>query len=190
MIKELADGERLIQYSEEKVRRISNSENILEVFTNFGVPRTVSPGVDFIREDMGGLGKLSDYLERECYTDNISSELLEDKFKVFNRDIVVASYNNCIIVSRNRKEFIMVDCETLQECFVNSSIENFFECIFQFNKMVNRILETQPDLDYYVEGLKEKDLKELETDIINVEGEIGGFWNMVIQGLFEEMEEI
>lgn len=190
MIEELADGERLIKYSKEKVKRISDSENILEVFMNIGVPRTVSPGIDFIREDMGGLDRLSDFLNKESYTANISPKLLADKFKDFNRDIVVATYNNCLIVSRNKKELIMIDCETLKECFVNSSIENFIECVFQFNKMVNRVIEMQPDLDYYVEGLEEEDLKILETDIVNIEGEIGEFWDMVIQGICEEMEEL
>ena len=38
MIEELADGERLIKYSKEKVTRITASESILEIFSDFGIP--------------------------------------------------------------------------------------------------------------------------------------------------------
>lgn len=185
----IADGQKLMRYSNEQIKKTLLKDDICQVFVEYGVPRFLSPDIDFIREEKGGFGKLCDYWNIENYAGIYEEIYLKKKFEEYVNYIVIASHNNGVIAIKDKKEVVFVDYESLSELYVNKNIEDFLFCIVLYNKMVVNVMEEHPTCEYYVEVLSQGEIDTLKEGIKRIDENAiknDAFWSLVIDEALEE----
>lgn len=180
-MKELIDDDKII-YSE-NIRKIIDKDYIT-LFTTIGVPRSVSPGIDFLTEEKGGLKNILALYNEVYWKTSIKQK------PTLKNDIVFATYNNDFIVSRNRKEIILVSQDDFDDIYINKDIYKFWDSVYVYNRVVNEIIEGNEEVDYYVEAFTDEIIEKVKKKLISVEGKLTQFWENLLQEIVEEREEL
>lgn len=185
---EIAFGQDLMKYSMEKITAIFPEGEIVDIFAEHGVPRFLSPDIDFLREEINGFRKFSDFINM----DEIQEDDIRDRAMKYKNYIAIAMHNNCFIAINPKKEIVMIDYERWSENYVNRDIIAFLSCVILINRLVMKTLNENPECDYFGDCLKDEDIAKFVQDITCVDERAmdeKAFWNIVLDEIADAADE-
>lgn len=174
---DVADGEELIVYPYDCIKSLLDNE-LVDIFTQKGVPRFWTPDVDFIHAERGGFNKLSDFADL-----NDNSNLLNESFTKCKDYSVFAMHNNSFIAINKEKQIVMVDYENYTEVYVHQDMKTFLYGLIIFNELVLRIIDKFPECDYYGDYLEKEDIDNFKSEILKMDERAIGektFWSIAL----------
>lgn len=189
---ELAEDERLVKYSDKLILKYNLPDETQKILQEMGIPKHVAPYISFIEEENGGGKKLSDYYDLSLYEDSeyIEKEELEEIKNYFQEYIILGNIENDVLVLNEKFRVIRVDYETLDEYYVNCTLNEFLESLLTYKKMINEILKRYNELVFYDDKITVNDIKELRHQLLKIDKNSfinGSFWSSEIERLEENL---
>lgn len=186
-LKDIAFDDEVITYSKEKIYKIFDDENIRQVLTVWGIPRSVSPYIDFFRDGDCGFEKFSVFMERHSlgYKDEKDNSPDTRRYEDY---IVFASHEeNCYLMLNENLQVVFVDDERMTECYVNKDFHTFMSIIIYFNKMIIRLIDENPEQDVQ-DSVTNEDVDLLFAYVEEMDkdaAEDDSFWRILIENFLE-----
>lgn len=176
IIRELSQGEEVLHYSREKLSRFKIREEDKKILSEIGIPRFAAPAIDFLKESMGGLERLSKYY-------GLKKEL--DKYM-----ILANCEEGVVVLDELTDEIDMIKSESLDNVFVNSTLEQFIKSLLSYNKITSEIISRNKNSKHYVDNMTTEDLDKIRRDIYNIDNMAfsnNSFWYLTLVILLEKM---
>lgn len=189
---ELAETSKIIKYSETLCLQYNLPENILRILKEIGVPESVSPYVIFKEEEKGGLSKLSAYYDLSLYeqSDEIEKEELDEIKIYFQNYIVLGNIENDVFVLNEKFQIIRVDYETLDEYYVNYTLDIFLESLLTYKRTIDEVKSRYNENVYFDEYITRDDITKLKENLIKLDRyalDEDSFWSYEIESLEENI---
>lgn len=179
-ISKIARNQKMNKYSVEKVKLIFDNEQVIQIFCEIGVPRQVSPMLNFIMEERGGFGKLNGYGKWGEGTEIFGI----DKEEI----VVLAHYNSNLICIDKTKEIMMLDYDNQEVRYVNKDIISFIESIICFNLLTMEIMDNNPDCDYIEDCITDEEIEEISRKLMTIDEDSmneDSLWSEAVEQLIE-----
>lgn len=179
-IKKIARNQKLNKYLVEKVKITFDNEQVIHVFCEIGVPRQVSPMINFIMDEQGGFGKLNEYGKWGEGT---------EVFGINKEEIVVlAHYGSNLICIDKTKEIKMLDYDNREIRYVNKDIISFIESIICFNLSTMEIMENNPDCDFIEDCITDEEIEGISRKLIEIDEDSmkeDSLWSEAVEQLMD-----
>lgn len=179
-VRKIARNQKVIKYELNKVKTIYGDEQVLKVFCEVGVPRQVSPMLNFILDEKGGFSKLNGYGNWSKGT---------ELFGINKEEIVVlAHYNSNLIYIDKMKQIKMLDYENQDVRYVNKDVISFLESIICFNLFTMEIMNNNPHCDYIEDCITDDEIEELGKKLMSIDEDSMNeysLWNEAVEQLIE-----
>ncbi len=191
-IKELVGTEKLIKYSKELCSNYNLSEEIRKILQEIGIPKSVAPYISFFDEEKGGGKKLSDYYDLSLYEESefIKKEELDEIKIYFQKYIVLGNIENDIFVLNEKYRIIRIDYETLDEYYVNYTLDAFLESILAYKRTIDRVQNRYEEMVYFDDNVTKDDIQFLKKKLLEIDGhsiDEESFWSCEIEALEENI---
>lgn len=168
---ELANGDEIIRYSNNLSLNYNLPEDTRKILQEIGVPKYVAPFIDFFDESNGGGKRLSDYYDLNLYKDseNVEKEELEKMKMYFKEYIVLGNIENDVFVLNEKFRIIQINYETLDEYYVNYSLNNFLESLLVYKKIVDMVRSRGDETAFFDDEVTENDIKLLKKKLLEID---------------------
>lgn len=142
--------EKIYLYSEDRIKGVVQEGICKDALTKHGIPRSVSPFIDFLNEEKGGFDRLSSYVKMHLIKgfELPQKEILKEAI-IFGFGSNGANY----LVVDSDGRVMSVDHEDWSLLYVNKDLETFFEIILKFNLMLEEYNVSNPDGDFFEDEL-------------------------------------
>lgn len=187
MLTELAGNEKILRYH----NTIVESEN-RKILKEIGLPQSVAPYIDFIAEERGGGKCLLDSIDVYEYNQYTYEELkeIENDYKKY---IKLASVNSGDIIAIDyNDEIVAVDHETLDEVYVNITLDSFLICIYLYHCFLQNVKNKFKENVFLEDVIEKEDLNKFKEELLEVDDTSlnkESFWEEEITRLYEAIEE-
>lgn len=189
---ELANGDKIIKYSSDVCLIYNLPEGTNKILQEIGVPQYAAPFVDFFDEENGGGKRLSEHYDLKLYEDseNIKKEELE-KIKIYFKEyIVLGNIENDVFVLNEKFRVIQINYETLDEYYVNYSLNDFLESLLVYKKTVDRVRSRSNKMAFFDDEITKDDIKLLKEKLLEIDKNSfieDSFWAYEIERLEENI---
>lgn len=176
VIRELSKGDEVLYYSREKLNRFKIKDEDKKILSEIGIPRFVAPAINFLKESMGGLERLSKYY-------GINKEL--EKYM-----ILANCEEGVVVLDELTDEIDVIKSESLDNVFVNSTLEQFIKALLIYNKITSEIINRNKNSKHYIDNMTAKDLDKIRKEIYNIDNMAlsnNSFWYLTLVILLEKM---
>ena len=188
----ISQNEGIVRYSSDLISKYNFPSYLNEILKCLGVPKNASPYIKFFSEKEGGGSKLNEYYNLSLYEDSeyVTKDILERLKIKFNDYVVLGSVESNVFVLNKKYEVIEVDYETLDEHFINDTLNNFLESSLIYQTMIFDIrsrYEHEKVIDF-MEYITQDDIELLKRDLIKIDKKSlqdNSFWAYQIE-LLEE----
>ena len=190
---EIAENDGLVKYSEKLLSKYNLPNETREILQEMGVPKYAAPYISFIEEESGGGNRLSNYYDLSVYENSEYIEQEElDKIKVyFQSYIVLGNSENDVFVLNEKFRVIRVDHETLDEYYINYTLNDFLESLSAYKKSVDKVLNRYNELVFFDDKITEDDIKTLKYELLKIDKNSfakESFWSSEIERLEENIK--
>lgn len=188
IINELAEKDTVFKYNNTVAIGITK-----KILRDIGLPRSVASYIDFSSEDEGGGQYLSSYFNLSQSGDQYTDKEIKHIKNKFKNYIYLGNLNSGeIIVIDDTEEIVLIDHEDLSESFVNSNLNSFLLCIYEYYKFI-KLIKSRFGVDVFIEDVAEiNDVEALKEKLLKIDLSISkyeGFWIEELEELIEEIEE-
>ncbi|WP_459480890.1 SUKH-4 family immunity protein [Clostridium saccharoperbutylacetonicum] len=189
---ELANGDGIIRYFNKLSLDYSFPEDTRKILQEIGIPKYVAPFIEFFDELNGGGKRLSDYYNLNLYQDseNVEKEELE-KIKIYFKEyIVLGNIENDVFVLNEKFRVIQINYETLDEYYVNYSLNKFLESLLVYKKIVDIVRSRGEESAFFDDEVTENDIKLLKENLLEIDKYSfidDSFWSNEIERLEENI---
>lgn len=168
---ELANGDEIIRYSNNLSLNYNLPEDTCKILQEIGVPKYVAPFIDFFDESNGGGKRLSDYYDLNLYknSENVEKEELEKMKMYFKEYIVLGNIENDVFILNEKFRIIQINYETLDEYYVNYSLNSFLESLLVYKKIVDMVLSRGDKTAFFDDEVTENDIKLLKKKLLEID---------------------
>ena len=181
----LCQNEKIILLKEIDVNFLSDRDS--EILMEIGIPSSAAPYLIFCNEDEFAGRSLRN---RITIFEGVSEEEIEVQDSVLDNTCFIGQSGIGYIVINKRGEIWMLDHENFDEYFVNNSLDDFLDCLYEYKMFVSFIHEKYGQDVFIEDVMTEEDLKILEDKINSIDKEAleeDSFWFEEIQGMREEI---
>ncbi|MHC1686067.1 MAG: SUKH-4 family immunity protein [Clostridiaceae bacterium] len=191
-ITELADKDKIIKYSSDLYSNHNFPEETRKILQVVGVPKYAAPFIDFLEEENGGGKKLSEYYDLNLYEESelIEKEELENIKKYFQEYIVLGNIENDVFVLNEKFRVIRINYETLDEYYINYSLNHFLESLFVYKETIDSVLNRCDKIAFFDDEVTEYDIRLLKNKLLKVDKHAfvdDSFWSSEIERLEENI---
>lgn len=176
----------------ERTQKYANmSERDEEILYNIGIPSATAPFVNFTLQKDRKIYPLSKYV-------NIDSFAFEDEEDKIEQSRLLDIYlaigfigNGDYIVINDENQVILVNHEDLSEMYINYSLEDFMNCLYDYQFFMNQIYDRGTDEDELSELMNAEDIEALKEKLLELDEfslDDDSFWKDEIDMLCEEIE--
>ncbi|MBR4915379.1 MAG: SUKH-4 family immunity protein [Clostridiales bacterium] len=169
------------------------SDRDKEILCDMGVPATAEPFVSFFGEDKLGGYSLKD---EACKLKLISEKRIKAAGSLLDGFCVLGftDFGGSIVIDKEGRIWAIIYFENEAELktFVNNSLDEFLDCLYEYKKQVDLISQKHENNRDIKNVASKKDIKELEDKLLSVNGEVlnkGSFWYDEISRLKALKEE-
>lgn len=176
----------------EKTQKYANmSERDEEILYNIGIPSATAPYINFVLQKDRKIYPLSKYI-------NINSYAFEDEEDKIEQSRLLDIYlaigfigNGDYIVINDENQVILVNHEDLSEMYINYSLEDFMNCLYDYQFFMNKIYDRGTDEDELSELMNAEDIEALKEKLLELDEfslDDDSFWKDEIEMLCDEIE--
>ena len=191
-------------YSEEKMNVLCQNEKKLllqrirvgflndrdkKILMEIGIPGSAAPYIVFCGEDQFAGCSLRD---RICKYEGVPEEDIEAEDAVLDNTCVLGQCDIGYIVINKRGEIWMLDHESFDEYYVNQSLDDFLDCLYEYKMFVKTIHEKYGQDIFIDDVMTEADVDTFEETLRSIDEEItdeDNFWWEQIQNMRESIQE-
>lgn len=173
------EGEKILTYSKEKVTHLVLDDISREILTKRGLPKSVSPFLEFLPEEKGGFENLGSFIKRHALEDE---EL--PAMEVLNNCYLFGMYNNWFLALNQEGQVRYIDSERFRATYANKDLITFLTIIVRFNTMVNDYFEENPEGDFFEDVVNEEMIEEFADYIEELDYEAvrnDTFWDELLE---------
>lgn len=182
----LCEKEKKILLSNINVGFISDRDK--KILTEIGIPGSAAPFLSFCGEAEFAGYSLRD---RICKYEGVPEEDIEAEDAVLDNTCVLGQCSIGYIVINKRGEIWMLDHESFDEYYVNQSLDDFLDCLYEYKMFVKSIHEKYGSDTYIEDVMTEADVDVLEKTLRSIDKEIlqeDNFWWEEIQNMREDIQ--
>ncbi|AGF55365.1 hypothetical protein B0P06_000546 [Clostridium saccharoperbutylacetonicum] len=189
---ELANGDGIIRYFNKLSLNYNFPEDTRKILEEIGVPKYVAPFIEFFDESNGGGKRLSDHFDLNLYQDSESVEKDElEKIKIYFKEyIVLGNIETDVFVLNEKFRVIQINYETLNEYYVNYSLNKFLESLLVYKNIVDIVRSRGAETAFFDDEVTEKDIKLLREKLSEIDKYSfidDSFWSNEIERLEENI---
>ena len=165
-----------IKYSIDIIKKYVETDELITVLCEKGIPKNVAVDINFLSEKRGGFSKLAE----------LFPELLEHKkfFQNYNESIVLASHNSCyIVIEPLNKKVLCLDLENEYVDYVNMNLLSFFRCVLILNQCIFELRTKYPD-DFFTDNFSDDMIQDLYNEMCEIDSSIRteeSFWAFLLE---------
>ena len=191
---ELAEGDRVIKYKINLFYISKIDKETMDILENVGVPEYAAPYVTFFDQKKGGGEKASNYYDLSLYDNSpyIEEDELIKKKEKLDKCLVLGSIENDIFVLSYNGNILRIDYETLEEYYVNDTLDSFLESLIVYQKIINKVQDRFENMVDFSENITSDDINCLKNSLIKIDkNSLDGdnFWKCEIEDLEENISE-
>lgn len=173
------EGEKILTYSKEKVTHLVLDDISREILTKRGLPKSVSPFLEFLPEEKGGFENLGSFIKRHA----LEGEELP-AMEVLNNCYLFGMYNNWFLALDQEGQVLYIDSERFRATYANKDLTTFLTIIVRFNTMVNDYFEENTEGDFFEDVVNEEMIEEFADYIEELDYEAvrnDTFWDELLE---------
>lgn len=173
------EGEKILTYSKEKVTHLVLDDISREILTKRGLPKSVSPFLEFLPEEKGGFENLGSFIKRHA----LEGEELP-AMEVLNNCYLFGMYNNWFLALNQEGQVLYIDSERFRATYANKDLTTFLTIIVRFNTMVNDYFEENQEGDFFEDVVNEEMIEEFADYIEELDYEAvrnDTFWDELLE---------
>ena len=190
-------------YSEIKKKALCQSEQIIlleslhfdfikerdrKILMEIGIPSSAAPYISFCKEEEYAGHSLRD---RICNFEQVNADDIDAEDAVLDNTCVLGQCGIGYIVINKRGEVWMLDHESFDEYYVNRSLDDFLDSLYEYKMFISQMHEKYGKDTFIEDVMTKSDLIKLEKALLSIDKEIleeENFWWEEIQGIREEIE--
>lgn len=165
-----------IKYSADIIKKYVETDELITVLCEKGIPKNVAIDINFLSEKQGGFSKLAELFPKLFEHKNI--------FESYNECIVLADHNSCyIVIEPLNKKVLCLDLENESIDYVNVNLLSFFKCILILNQQIYELRAKYPD-DFFADNFNDDMIQEVFKEMCEVDGSIRteeSFWGFLLE---------
>lgn len=189
---ELANGDGIIRYFNKLSLNYNLPEDTRKILEEIGVPKHVAPFIEFFDESNGGGKRLSDYYDLNLYQDSENVEKEEfEKIKIYFKEyIVLGNIENDVFVLNEKFRVIQINYETLDEYYVNYSLNKFLKSLLVYKRIVDMVRSRGDEAAFFDDEVTKNDIKLLKEKLLEIDKYSfidDSFWNNEIERVEENI---
>ena len=159
------------------------------ILMDIGLPGSAAPYISFSGEEEFGGYSLRDRISK---FEGVPEEDIDAEDAVLDNTCVLGQCGMGYIVINKRGEIWMLDHESFDEYYVNQSLDDFLDCLYEYKMFVKTIHEKYGQDIFIDDVMTEADVDTFEETLRSIDEEIteeDNFWWEQIQNMRESIQE-
>lgn len=171
--------DRINVYSIDRIGDVVDDEMCITILTIYGIPKSVSPYIDFLEEEKGGFKSVSDFMKMHA----IEGDDIPEK-EIFKKLYIFGFFNNNYIVLNDKGEVLYIDYERLIITYINKDLRTFLDIVVKFNLVIDDYYVANPEGDFFEDGFTDEVLNNFIEYIKSIDERSitdGEFWILLLE---------